>query len=220
VSASAAPAVIPALAALMVRTLGATLRVTTRGIDDVVPFWRRGQPVIYVVWHGRLLLMPWINTWLRRNHGARGVTVLTSHSRDGELASAYVRRFGLDVVRGSSSRGGVVALRALVGALRASHDIALVPDGPRGPRHRLQPGAVALAALTGAPVVPVACGVRPARRLSTWDGMLVPAPFARCGVVFGAPVTIARDSDRDIARKDLEQALVDVTLAADRLVSA
>jgi lysophospholipid acyltransferase (LPLAT)-like uncharacterized protein len=163
--------------------------------------------------------MPWINTWLRRHHGLRGVTVLTSRSRDGELAEAYARRFGLDVVRGSSSRGGAVALRALAAALRGGHDVALVPDGPRGPRYRLQPGAVALAALTAAPIVPLACGIRPARRLSTWDEMLVPVPFARCAVVFGAPLMIARDSDRAIARKDVEQALVDVTLMADRLVS-
>jgi hypothetical protein len=211
---------VPALTALVVRTLAATLRVSTRGLHEIAPFWSSGRPVIYVVWHGRLLLMPWISAWLRRNHGARGVTVLTSRSRDGELAGAYVRRFGLEVVRGSSSRGGAVALRALAGALRAGRDVALVPDGPRGPRYRLQPGAVALAALTGAPIVPLACGARPARRLSTWDEMLVPAPFGRCAVVFGAPMTIARESDREIERKDVEQALLDVTAAADRLVSA
>src|SRR5439155_486261 len=121
-------------------------------------------------------------------------------SRDGGLVGGYVRRFGLDVVRGSSSRGGVTALRALVTAVRAGRDVALVPDGPRGPRGQLGPGVVALAGLTGAPVVPVGFAARPANRLATWDAFLVPAPFARAAVVFGAATTIARDADRERAR--------------------
>ena len=208
----------PGLAAGLVRALAATLTVTTRGIDDVAPLWKSGRPLIYVVWHECVLLMPWINAWLRRTRDAPRVTVLTSRSRDGELASSYAGRFGLAVVRGSSSRGGAVALRTLARTLRGGGHVALVPDGPRGPRHRLQPGAIALAALTGAPIVPLAYSVRPARRLASWDEMLVPVPFARCGLVIGSPMEIARESDREIARKDVEQALLEVTAAAERLV--
>jgi lysophospholipid acyltransferase (LPLAT)-like uncharacterized protein len=207
------------LVALAVRLLASTLRISIRGIEQVAPFWTSGRPVIYVVWHGRMLLMPWINAWLRRRHGARRVTVLASRSRDGALAGAYARRFGLGVVRGSTSRGGTVALRALVRTLAAGSDVAVVPDGPRGPRHRLQPGAVALASLTGAAIVPVAYGARPACRLATWDEMLLPAPFGHCALVFGAPMAIARDADRAAARTQVERALADVTATADRLVS-
>jgi lysophospholipid acyltransferase (LPLAT)-like uncharacterized protein len=208
------------LVALAVRLLASTLRMSIRGADEVVPFWTSGRPVIYVVWHGRMLLMPWINAWLGRRHGARRVTVLASRSRDGALAGEYARRFGMGVVRGSTSRGGAVALRALAGALARGHDVAVVPDGPRGPRYHLQPGAVALASLTGAPIVPLAYGARPARRLSTWDEMLVPAPFGRCALVFGPPMAIARDADREVARENVERALLAVTAAADQLVSA
>src|SRR5882672_3589048 len=88
---------------------------------------------------------PWLNARLRRTHGARAVSVLASRSRDGSLVSGYVSRFGLDVVRGSSSRGGAAALRALVTAVRGGRDVVLVPDGPRGPRGQLGPGVVALA---------------------------------------------------------------------------
>ena len=211
---------VPGLTALAVRMLASTLKMTARGVDDVAPFWASGRPLIYVVWHGRILLMPWINARLRRCHGARRVTVLASRSRDGELAGDYARRFGLGVVSGSSSRGGAAALRALAGALSSGDDVALVPDGPRGPRCRLQPGAVALAALTGAPIVPLAYGARPAHRLSTWDEMLVPVPFGRCALVVGAPMPIARDADRERARTDVERALLEVTAAADRLVGA
>lgn len=210
---------LPVLAAGAVRALASTLRMAVHGLEHVEPFWAGRRPVIYVVWHGRVLLMPWINTWLRRHHDGRRATVLASLSRDGALAAGYARCFGLPVVRGSSSRGGAGAVRMLVERLREGEDVALVPDGPRGPRHHLQPGAVVLAALTGAPIVPLACGARPARRLASWDEMLVPMPFARCAVVFGAPLAIAREADREIARKDVERALQETTARADRLVS-
>ena len=213
-------ALIPPVAATLVRLLGATLRLRVEGVDALVPHWTAARPLIYCVWHGRILMVPWLNARLRRTHGARAVSVMTSRSRDGGLVGGYVRRFGLDVVRGSSSRGGVTALRALVTAVRAGRDVALVPDGPRGPRGQLGPGVVAPAGLTGAPVVPVGFAARPANRLATWDAFLVPAPFARAAVVFGAATTIARDADRERARKEVERGLDEVTAAADRLVGA
>ena len=96
----------------------------------------------------------------------------------------------------------------------------MVPDGPRGPREELQPGVVVLAALTGAPVVPVGFAARPARRLASWDRFMVPLPFARAAAVFGKPFAVAREADRETARADLERALREVTESADRLVGA
>jgi lysophospholipid acyltransferase (LPLAT)-like uncharacterized protein len=157
----------PPLAAMLVRLVGATLRVRVEGVDALRPHWSAARPLIYCVWHGRILMVPWLNARLRRTHGARGVSVLASRSRDGGIVSAYVSRFGLDVVRGSSSRGGAAALRALVSVVANGRDVALVPDGPRGPRGQLEPGVVALAALTGAPVVPLGFAARPAWRLQT-----------------------------------------------------
>jgi lysophospholipid acyltransferase (LPLAT)-like uncharacterized protein len=165
-------------------------------------------------------MVPWANAHLARTRGARLACVLTSRSRDGEILARYVRRFGLEVVRGSTSRGGAVALRALTRAVRAGTDVAVVPDGPRGPRERVQPGVVHLAAATGAPVVPLAFAAHPARRLSTWDRFLVPLPFARAAVVFGQAATVAPDADRAASQAGLERALHDVTAAADRLVVA
>jgi lysophospholipid acyltransferase (LPLAT)-like uncharacterized protein len=130
------------------------------------------------------------------------------------------RRVGLGVVRGSSSRGGAVALRGLARAVRAGEDVALVPDGPRGPACRLQAGIVSLAAATGAPVVPVGVAARPARRLGSWDRFMVPLPFARCAVVFGSALEVKRQDDREDARARIERALQDATDAADALVGA
>jgi lysophospholipid acyltransferase (LPLAT)-like uncharacterized protein len=217
---AAVRALAPRLAAGAVAALGLTLRLDVRGADPLVPLWRRGEPLIYAVWHGRILMAPWVNRRLRRTLEARPVRVLASRSRDGDLVARYVRHFGLEVVRGSSSRGGATALRALARALAAGQDVAVVPDGPRGPAEELKPGVVGLAALSGAPVVPFGLAARPAWRLASWDRFLVPLPLARAAIVFGAPVSVGRHADHERAGKDLARALEEATAAADRLVIA
>ena len=214
---SALAALAPPAAAVAVRALGATLRLTEAGVESMQALWEDPRPLIYAVWHGRILMVPWLSARFER---ARAVRVLASRSRDGELVARWVAHFGMSVVRGSSSRGGAGALRALAAAVRAGHDVAVVPDGPRGPRERLQAGLVVLAAVTGAPVIPLGFAARPARRLHSWDRFLVPLPFARAAVVFGKAATVPRDADREHARADLERALCEVTEAADRLVGA
>jgi hypothetical protein len=214
------PAVAPVVAATVVRALGRSLRLTVVGLERVLPAWQERRPLIYALWHGRLLMIPWLSARLTAAHGARTIRVLASRSRDGELIARYVRRFGLQTIRGSSSRGGAAALRALAGALRAGDDVVVAPDGPRGPRHRVQAGLPALAALSGVPVIPLAFAAHPARRLATWDAFLVPAPFARGALVIGAPVTTGRDEPRDEARVRMEQAIDAVTTAADATVRA
>ncbi len=214
---SALAALAPPAAAVAVRALGATLRLTEAGVESMQALWDDPRPLIYAVWHGRILMVPWLSARFER---ARAVRVLASRSRDGELVARWVARFGMSVVRGSSSRGGAGALRALAAAVRAGQDVAVVPDGPRGPRERLQAGLVVLAAVTGAPVIPLGFAARPARRLHSWDRFLVPLPFARAAVVFGKAATVPRDADREHARAELERALCEVTEAADRLVGA
>jgi lysophospholipid acyltransferase (LPLAT)-like uncharacterized protein len=208
-----------ALAATAVRALGPTLRLRVIGLDALLPAWRERRPLIYALWHGRLLMVPWVGARLADTRGTRTIRVLASPSRDGEVVTRFVQRFGLDAVRGSSSRGGASALRALAAALRAGDDVVVAPDGPRGPRHRVQPGLPALAALTGAPVVPLAFAARPARRLASWDAFLVPAPFARCALVVGDAVCVPRDEDREVTRERLQRALESTTAAAERAVS-
>src|SRR5207249_4524812 len=102
----------PPIAATLVRVLGTTLRLTVAGTEAVGRHWAPGRPVIYAVWHGQVLLVPWINERLRASHGARPATVLVSRSRDGEIVAGYLSRFGLDSVRGSTSQGGREAGRA------------------------------------------------------------------------------------------------------------
>lgn len=192
----------PVLGAIALRMLAGTLRVR-RDETAVAPLWAARTPLIYAMWHGRLLLLPHLYGW-------RGAHTLTSRSRDGEIVARWIHRFGLVPVRGSSSRGGGEALRALTRALRDGHEVVVVPDGPRGPREVLKPGVIALARLSGAPIVPVAVGASREWRLHSWDEFRIPRPFACCVVRFGEPIHVARTADRageEAARKEVEAAL-------------
>ena len=211
---------LPPLAAIAVTALGMTLSVRAVGMEALRPLWQARRPLIYGVWHGRMLMVPWLNARLREPEARRRVHVLASRSRDGQLMADFARRFGLTVVRGSSSRGGLQALRELSRALRVGDDVAMVPDGPRGPAGRVQGGIVALAAATGAPIVPIGVAASPARRFGSWDRFMVPMPFARCAVTFGGIVEVKRHDDREETRVRVEHALDEATAAADALVEA
>ena len=211
---------VPPLVATVVRALGPTLRVTLSGVAPLVPLWHAKCPLIYVVWHGRILLAPWLHARLRASHGARAPRVLVSLSRNGGLMARFAGRFGLDVVRGSSSGGARAAVRALTAALDRGEDIAVIPDGPRGPHGVFKPGAIALAAFTGARIVPVAVAAHPALRLPSWDEFLIPLPFARCAAVFGEAVAVPCDADRTRMCREMERILTAVTTTADRMVTS
>jgi lysophospholipid acyltransferase (LPLAT)-like uncharacterized protein len=178
----------------------------------VEPLWQARAPVIYAVWHGRILPLPVF-------YGRRPVRVLASRSRDGELVVRYVRRFGIESVRGSSSRGGASAFRALARWLKDGHEVLIVPDGPRGPTETVKPGVVSLARLCGAAIVPVGVGASSAWRTRSWDRFRIPRPFARCVIRFGDPIAVPRVADARTAervRAELEAALHAVCRAADR----
>ena len=201
-----------------VRLLGATLRLTEVHRETVERLWATGGPLIYATWHGRILMFPYFYGRLRAVH------VLASWSRDGELVSRFARAFGFRVVRGSSSHGASTALRVLARLLRDhGAEVAIAPDGPRGPRCVAQPGAVLLAKLGRAPIVPLGFGVSRATVLGSWDAFVVPHPFARVAVVFGDPLVVPQDADRDALeawRRRLEDTLRRLTAEADRLVGA
>ena len=207
-------ALAPPLGSWAVRLLAATLRLA-REEEHARPFWGRRAPVIYAIWHGRILLIPWL-------YGrAHPVNVMASRSRDGELVARFVRRFGFKTVRGSTTRGGSDALRRLARLLRWGQEVAVVPDGPLGPRGVVQSGVIALARITGAPILPLAFSASPAWRLRSWDEFLIPKPFARAAVCFAPPLWVPAGADRaqqEALRKELEGRLSELTSRADRLV--
>lgn len=141
--------VVPRMAALWIRLTRVTSRIRYNNREVIDELARQRQPYILAFWHGRLFLMPYA-------YPGRRIAILISHHRDGEYISRTMERFGFVTARGSSSRRGASGLREIVRKIREGYDAAFTPDGPRGPRARVQPGVIAAARLSGAPIVPVA----------------------------------------------------------------
>lgn len=210
-------ALAPRLGGWAVTLLTRTLAVHV--VDDyhVAGLWACRSPAIYAVWHGRILILPALYGKARKVH------VMASRHRDGELMARFVRSFGFEVVKGSTTRGGSEALRRLARLLRNGAEVAVVPDGPRGPRQVAQPGVIALAKLTGAPIVPLTLSASRAWWLRSWDAFMIPKPFARVAVCFGAPIFVPPRADRleqETLRKELEESLRAITWRADLLARA
>jgi lysophospholipid acyltransferase (LPLAT)-like uncharacterized protein len=184
------------LAALLGRYLAFALRTTSWTLDGQEHFrpFGSGTPAVFAFWHEFLPLTPALSLIARTLPFYRPTPIhtLVSQHRDGRFIGAVVRRFGIHPILGSSSRGGAAGLRASLAVLRQGHLIGITPDGPRGPRREAAFGVAHLAALSGAPVVPLAA--RTSRRigLNTWDSMKVPLPFGRGVVVCGPAITVGR----------------------------
>ena len=184
-----------------VRLLSKTWKTEVLGLENLGP---RSEPdanritrplrgCMVAMWHGRMMLGV---EYGRENNFA----VLVSPSADGDISERMLEAFGYRVVRGSSSRGGARALREMLDELRAGELVVLTPDGPRGPRHAMNPGLAWMSRATGFPVVPVGLVANRAWHLSSWDAFTVAKPFARVAIVFGEPVQVAREaSDSDMA---------------------
>ncbi|MFO1485450.1 MAG: lysophospholipid acyltransferase family protein [Verrucomicrobiaceae bacterium] len=175
--------------AWIIRTIGKTLRWDIRDDAGVFDESRRGW--IWSFWHNRMFLVPWMHEkWFAHIPG----TMLTSPSRDGRTIAEICESFGIEAERGSSSspEKGMSALIALAKKSREGYEIGITPDGPRGPPHRVQPGIIKLAQITGTPIIPVHMHFSHSIQLDTWDKFLLPLPFATVRLVFDKPHHIPR----------------------------
>jgi lysophospholipid acyltransferase (LPLAT)-like uncharacterized protein len=164
-----------------------TLRLQIEDPHGVIGFVHE-QPVIFAIWHNRLLMLPRVFDPTFQSRQSYG---LISASRDGDLIANWIERAGYGTIRGSSSRKGVVALRQLVDMLASREGNVLVtPDGPRGPVYEVSQGIVFLAQKSGAPIVPIHIEYTGCWRLKSWDRFVVPKPFATLRAIFGAPIRI------------------------------
>jgi lysophospholipid acyltransferase (LPLAT)-like uncharacterized protein len=175
--------------------------------------WQGEKPVLLAFWHGRMLYF----VHLYHRHRMR-FTVLVSHSQDGEFISQVLRQFGVHATRGSSSRGGARGLLEIVRRVHHGYHIAFTPDGPRGPRYQVQPGIVAVAKQTGAPILPVTYNAQWKKVLRSWDGFVVPLPFSRVVVVYDEPIYVPPDASAAMfhtKRQEVEARLQRITEIAD-----
>ena len=155
-----------------------------------------GEPLIFIFWHNRLLLFPMI--WKRFLLGSRPVGVaMISASRDGELITRFLARYGLTAVRGSANRRGSGALRELAGWIKRGHDVGITPDGSRGPCYEIKPGLVLLAQLSGRPLLPISLEYSSAWRTRSWDRFFIPKPFSRVTFIIGEPLIVRRTANAE-----------------------
>ena len=197
----------------LLRLLGSTWRVSIlpEGVED-----RRREKREYVIfsfWHGRMLIPAF-------THRFRNIGILISRHGDGEYIARVVERLGFRTVRGSTTRGGVAALKETLRLSTTGRDLAFTPDGPKGPRYRVQRGVVYAASRTGLPIVPAAVEAHPAWVMGSWDEFTIPKPFARTIILEGDPIHVPPDIEGDDLERErlrVEERMHEVMAEARRI---
>jgi len=185
--------VIGRLAGWTIRVMGWTLRYRIDGLEQMKgEYWDR--PVVFALWHNRIFAIPYIKPKLSEN---RDVCVLTSASKDGAILETAVKLFGLTAVRGSSSRRGAAALVALRRKISSGVTVTITPDGPKGPRYKVQPGVLKLAQASGAPIVVISVNFSACWRMKSWDRFCVPKPFSKVMVKLEDGIEISKELSED-----------------------
>ena len=203
------PRCVPFAIAMAARLLRRTFRLR---VTDHPGLLDNGQPwpAVFILWHNRILFL----ADCMPRHLRRVSAVLISGSRDGEYASDYIRHFGMQVVRGSSSRGGLRAVRELRRKLEGGVSTVITLDGPRGPRYEVQAGAALLAQHCGVPILPLSLNAPARWEVNSWDRTQIPKPFTKVELRIGTPVYLSSGPDaldREEACQLLRASLLEVT---------
>jgi lysophospholipid acyltransferase (LPLAT)-like uncharacterized protein len=173
------------------------------------------EPLIFALWHNRLALcMKLYRSYGRPESPDNHLAALISASKDGALLAALLENHRVQPVRGSSSRRGAQALLELTSWAAKGYDIAVTPDGPRGPCYVMQPGVITLAQITGLPILPCSYRLNWKIRLRSWDRFQIPLPFARCDVFLGELIHIPRElteDERTRLREKVHDSLMAIT---------
>ena len=199
----------------LIRAMSATIRYEWRDTSGLLSI-DKDQSVIFCIWHNRLsLCLEVYRVFLRDIQRPCKLAAMVSASKDGGLLARVLEHYGVQPVRGSTSRRGRQALLELVGWAERGYDLAITPDGPRGPCYTIQEGVIALAQVTGRPVLPVSYHLTWKIRLKSWDRFQIPLPFTKCLMHLTPPIYVPRDAtdaDREELRKEVEQRLKSVTV--------
>ncbi len=199
---------------VVLRAMAATLRCKWHDRSEYFVGPAPG-PVIYGIWHNRLAVsMKMYYGYFKPRNRTSGLAALVSASKDGGFLASILECFKVQPVRGSSSRRGPQALLELTTWAERGYDLAITPDGPRGPRYVVQEGIISLAQITGLPIIPVSCHLNWKFCLKSWDRFQIPLPFAGCEMIFEKPIHIPReatDAEREALRKQLERTLREIS---------
>jgi lysophospholipid acyltransferase (LPLAT)-like uncharacterized protein len=199
----------------LIRVVSATIRYEWRDTTGLLSV-NKTQPVIFCIWHNRLALCLEVSrVYLRGIQRPCQLAAMVSASKDGGLLARVLELFGVQPVRGSTSRRGRQAMLELVTWAERGYDLAITPDGPRGPCYRVQEGVIALAQLTGRPILPVSYHLAWKIRVKSWDRFQIPLPFTKCVMHLTPPIWVPREAsepEREEIRKQVEERLRSVTV--------
>ena len=200
------------LGRLIIDLLCATTTIESEGLKKIAPILGSGK-FIGACWHSRIIFFSYIfKGW--------NLVILVSKSKDGEIIARILQNQGHETIRGSSSRGGLRALAKQIKILKKQQRPGvIIPDGPRGPRHKVQPGIITLAKKTGYPIVPFSYSAKKIKIFSSWDRFILPYPFTKCRIAYGDPIYVPEDTDKnsyDLFKTKLEKELCRITDDADR----
>lgn len=176
------------------QVLARTWRIRVVNAGYLLDLRRAERPFIFALWHGHLLPLLW-------HHRRQGVLILISEHRDGELVARAASSLGYGLIRGSTTRGADRALISLVRELTAGHEVAITPDGPRGPAKTFAPGALVAAQRADSFILPVAASADRAWRLRSWDRFMIPKPFARVTIAYATPTKVVATNSRAAAEE-------------------
>ncbi len=166
---------------------GLTAKISWIGKEITDELMEKSQPFIICAWHHDI----YFSSWLLKDFE---LTALISSSKDGEYINQILSGFGFRAVRGSSTRGGIGAMKQLVRCLKDGNAVAITPDGPQGPIHRVQEGIVALAKMTGVPIIPWIYEASSCWKLNSWDSHKIPKPFTKIRSVVGQPLYVPKSA--------------------------
>jgi lysophospholipid acyltransferase (LPLAT)-like uncharacterized protein len=173
----------------------------------------KSRRFIFAFWHSRILLLSYI--YKRLN-----AAIMVSNSADGEIIAQVLQRHGHSTIRGSTRKGGLRALRDQIADMRANgRPGVVIPDGPQGPRHKVQIGVILLSKKTGFPIIPIAYSSKRRKVINSWDRFILPFPWIRGVIVYGHPIEVPADSDAatlERCSRDLEAELNRITALADK----
>lgn len=192
----------------VLRALSLTWRTESVHREHYARLKGSGEPVIFALWHGRMLFPIW-------RHRNEGIATMASKSGDGEIIARWLARHGYLPVRGSTRKGGARGIVQLARYLERGHAAALTVDGPKGPPRVVQEGIVTLARRSGAWILPVSAGASRPRFLRSWDRFLVPKAFSRTVIVYGEPVRLGHASSEEACRR-IKEGIDAATAEADR----
>jgi lysophospholipid acyltransferase (LPLAT)-like uncharacterized protein len=166
---------------------GVTAKISWFGKEIIDELIEKSQPFIICAWHHDI----YFSSWLLKDFE---LTALISSSKDGEYINQILSGFGFRAVRGSSTRGGIGAMKQLVRCLKDGNAVAITPDGPQGPIHKIQEGIVALAKMTGVPIIPWRYEASSCWKLNSWDSHKIPKPTTKIRSVFGQPLYVPKSA--------------------------